>query len=208
MKKILLLVILLLLFPIGVYAKTPTKDEALEIIGEIENVLVDENIKIESTTVTNDKIIFKINGIDKEIPYTYENNKFSFTGGYYSNGNIYDNEYAFYLYSILENKSTIPYDEKNYYNNNKIKEMIDTNYKDSYKEETNTFGITLKKENEKINIIYNYYLDGDYPVMEMEETKDELTNPATGNYNFMITVMLICVLSIGAYTVMDPKKSK
>jgi len=206
-KKVLLLIILLLL-PITVFAKTPTKDDLLQFINDIENVSVDEDIKISSTEISNDKIIFKINDQLKEIPYTYENNKFSFIGGYYSNGNIIDNDYAFYLYSILENKSTIPYDEENYYNNNKIKELIQTNYKDSYKEPTNTFGITLNKENDKVSIIYNYYLDGDYPIMEVEEVSDEITNPATGNYNLIITMMLIGVLSLGAYTVVDPKKSR
>lgn len=207
MKKILLIIILLL-FPVTVFAKTPNKEETFKVIKEIENISVDENIKIDSTDITDNKIIFKVNGESIEIPYTFENNKFSFTGGYYYNGNIIGNEYAFYLYSILENKSSIPYDEKNYYNGNKIKELIQTNYKDNYKEPTNTFGLSLKKSNDKVYITYNYYLDGDYPVMQMEESTDEFTNPATGNYSLLITIMLICVLSIGVYTVMDPKKSR
>ena len=206
MKKVLLLIILLII-PISVFAKTPNKEETLKIIKDIENINVDEETKIYSTNVTENKIIFKINDKLKEIPYTFENNKFSFIGGYYSNGNIIDNEAAFYLYSILENKSTIPYDETNYYNNKRIKYLIENNYNDTFIDSTKTFGITFGKEKNRINIIYNYYLDGDYPVMGIDEETDEFTNPATGNYSLLVTVMLVCVLSIAVYTVVDPKKS-
>lgn len=205
MKKILLIIILLL-FPITVYAKTPNKEETFKVIKEIENVYVDEDIKIESTEITLDKIIFKINNEYKEIPYTFKDNIFSFKGGYY-NKDIMENNYAFYLYSILENKSTIPYDENNYYNNSKIKDLIENNYKDNYIEPSNTFGISLDKKDDKIYITYNYYLDGEYPIMSIDEDSS-FKNPATGNYSLLITIMLVCVLSIGAYTVIDPKKSK
>ena len=58
MKKILLLIIVLV-FPLFVFAKTPNKEETLKVIKNIENTLVGENIKIESTNITNEKIIFK-----------------------------------------------------------------------------------------------------------------------------------------------------
>ena len=41
-----------------------------------------------------------------------------------------------------------------------------------------------------------------------EEVSDDFTNPSTGNYNLLITIMLISVLCIGVYTYVDPKKSK
>ena len=78
-----------------------------------------------------------------------------------------------------------------------------------YKEPTNTFGITLEKiDNNQYNIIYDYYLDGDYPVLDFEKTADaDIVNPATGNYNVLITILLVSVLCIAVYTYVDPKKS-
>lgn len=214
MKKLFILVILLLL-PITVFAKTPNKEETFKIINNISNVLVGEDIKIESTTSDDNNIIFTINGEEIKIPYVFSDNKLSFAGGSFTVddnkkiiGNINDNDYAFYLYSILESKSTIPYDEDNYYNNETIMNKVNSNLQDIYKEETNTFGITLVEEStNKYNIIYDYYLDGDYPVLELEKTTEEFTNPETGNYNLLITIMLIAVVCVGVYTVVDPKKS-
>ena len=212
MKK-LLLVLLLLIFPVVVYAKTPNLDETIKIIEDIKNVNVDEGIVIENTVVDGDNIIFKINNEDIKIPYTFSDNKFSFVGGSFTLDNnkvvdIKDNQYAFYLYSILESKSTIPYDPNNYYNNNNIKGLIESDFKTTYRENTNTFGITLRKDEEnKYTIIYDYYLDGDYPIIEFDDS-DDLENPATGNYNLLITIMLVSVLCVGIYTYVDPKKSK
>ncbi|MBQ9019372.1 MAG: hypothetical protein IJ097_03605 [Bacilli bacterium] len=212
MKKVLLILVLLL-FPMIVNAKTPNLEETLKVIKNIENVLVDENIKIESTSVDDNNIIFNINGEKKMIPYEFKNNKFSFTGGSFiiNNdkkivGEIKDNEYAFYLYSILENKSTIPYDINNYYNNDNIIKLVNENYKDNYIEDTNTFGITLKNSANKVTIVYDYYLDGDYPVLEIENLTDDLKNPATGNISLLITIMLISVVLIGAYTCLGSRK--
>ena len=213
MKKIFLILILLL-FPITVFAKTPNKEETFKVIKDITNVSVSEDIKIESTSIDEDNIIFVIDGKEVKIPYTYIDNKLSFIGGEVILENnkvkeINNNDYAFYLYSILENKSTIPYDINNYYNNETIKEKIETDFSLEYKENTNTFGITLEKiDNNKYRIIYDYYLDGDYPIVELEEVSDDFTNPSTGNYNLLITIMLISVLCIGVYTYVDPKKSK
>ena len=213
MKK-LLFIIILLLFPITVFAKTPNKEETFKIIKDISNVSVSEDIKIESTSITDDYIIFNINNEEVKIPYIFEDNKLSFVGGTFtvdSNkkivGDITNNEYAFYLYSILENKSAIPYDVNNYYNTVTIKNIINKEFSNSYRENTNTFGFSLKEiDNNKYSIIYNYYLDGDYPVIELEQISDDLTNPATGNYNLLITIMLISVLCIGVYTYANPKK--
>lgn len=212
MKK-LLFVIILLLFPITVFAKTPNKEETFKIIKDISNVNVSEDIKIESTDITDDYIIFNINGEEEKIPYEFSNNKLSFIGGtiVLENGKVKEitnNSYAFYLYSILENKSTIPYDMNNYYNDETIKEKINNSFSTEYKENTNTFGFSLEKiSDNKYNIIYNYYLDGDYPVLEIEQLSNDLTNPATGNYNLLITIMLLSVLCIGVYTYVAPKKN-
>lgn len=211
MKKLFILILFLL--PITVFAKTPNKEETFKVIKDITNVSVSEDIKIESTKVDDNNIIFIINDKEVKIPYTFNNNKLSFTGGELILENntvkeINNNNYAFYLYSILENKSTIPVDIDNYYNDETIKEKVNNNFNTEYKENTNTFGITLEKINDnKYNIIYNYYLDGDYPIVEIEELDDDFTNPSTGNYNLLITVMLISVLCIGIYTYVDPKKS-
>lgn len=213
MKRLLLFLIVFLL-PITVFAKTPNKEETFKVIKDITNVSVSEDIKIESTKVDDENIIFIINDKEVKIPYTFDNNKLSFTGGELVLENnkvkeINNNNYAFYLYSILENKSTIPYDINNYYNDETIKGKVNNSFNTEYKEDTNTFGITLEKINDnKYNIIYDYYLDGDYPIVEIEEVDDDFTNPSTGNYNLLITVMLISVLCIGIYTYVDPKKSK
>lgn len=213
MKKVLLLIVLLLL-PLIVCAKTPNLEETLRIIKGIENVSVDEDVKIDFTNITDKEIVFVIDGVEKRIPYEFKDNKLSFTGGSFvlkDNkivGDIEGNEYAFYLYSILENKSTIPYDFNNYYNNETIKRLVNENYKNNYIEDTKTFGITLDESSEKVNIIYNYYLDGDYPIIEVDNISDDFKNPATGNISLLITIMLVAVISIGAYTCLDPKKNK
>lgn len=214
MKKILFFIVLLL-FPMTIFAKTPNKEETLKVIKNIENVTVIEGVEIESTLVDDEDIIFIINGEKVKIPYTFINNKLSFKGGYLlvdNNhkivGDIYDNEYAFFLYSILENKSTIPYDMDNYFNTENIKKMVNEEFTNEYKEKSNTFGFELVKvEDNKYNIVYNYYVDGDYPVLEIETVGDDFTNPSTGNYSLLITVLLVSAVCIGIYTYLNPKKS-
>ena len=212
MKKVLLFLVLLL-FPIVVFAKTPNKEETFKVIKGIANVSVSEDIKIEYTKIDDDNIYFIINDEEIKIPYSFSNNKLSFTGGtvFLENGKVKDisnNSYAFYLYSILENKSTIPYDMNNYYNEETIKDKLNNEFALEYKEDTNTFGISLEKiDNNKYNIIYNYYLDGDYPVLELDSLGNDIENPATGNYNLLITILFISVLCIGVYTYVNPKKS-
>lgn len=212
MKKLFILILFLL--PITVFAKTPNKEETFKVIKSITNVSVSEDVKIESTEIDDDNIIFIIDNEKVKLPYTFNNNILSFTGGelILENGKVKDiinNNYAFYLYSILENKSTIPLDINNYYNNETIKEKVNEDFSLEYKENTNTFGITLNKmDDNRYNIIYNYYLDGDYPIIELDETSDDFVNPPTGSYNLLITVMLISVLCIGIYTYVDPKNKK
>lgn len=211
MKKVLLFLIALFIFPITVFAKTPTLEETLNVIKNIKNITVIEGVTIESTRVDDDYIIFTIDGKDEYIKYKFADNKFSFEGGYFlvdSNNKVigvpFDNEYAFFLYSILENKSMIPYDENSYYNTNRIKELVNSNFSTKYKESSNTFGVDLVKVGEeKYQIVYNYYLDGDYPLIGAE---GDLDNPATGNYNLLITVLLIAVLCIGIYSYVNRKK--
>lgn len=221
MKKLKYLILLLLLLPITVFAKTPNKEETIKVIESIENVQVDDGIVIYNTSIEEVKIGLNLNdnGVvaTKKIGYHFDDNKLSFSGGAY----IYDsttkelsviesNDYAFYLYSILENKSSVPYNIDNYYNNKNIEEKIKnlTEEEKVYIEDTNTFGITLKKEKisdtkERISISYQYYFTGDYPVMVKEENTEEFKNPETGNYNIIITIMLISVIGIGIYTCLD-----
>ena len=213
MKK-LLFVVVLLLFPITVFAKTPSQEETLNVIKSISNVTVVDGVVIESTRVDENNIIFLINGNEVYVPYEFSGNTFSFTGGSLlldANkqviGEPFDNEYAFFLYSILENKSNIPYDANTYYNTDTIKAIINNNFSTSYKESTNTFGFTLTEvRNGRYRITYQYYMDGDYPVVGMG--LDENGNPATGNYDMLITIMLISVLGLGIYSYVNRGKAK
>lgn len=223
MKKLKYLILLLLLFPITVCAKTPNKDETIKVIESIENVQVDDGIIIYNVDVDNNKMILNLsdngNTTQKEINYYFDDKGLTFKGGnFIVDKNTKEltikesNDYAFYLYSILENKSSVPYNIDNYYNNTNIieKAKVLTENERVYIEDTNTFGITLKKEvvdnSEYINIYYNYYYTGDYPVMIKEEVTEELKNPETGNYSIIITVILIITIGIGIYTYFEPDK--
>lgn len=215
MKKILFLLIILLLFPITVYAKTPNKEETFNAIKGIRNITVIEGITIESTRIDDNNIIFTISGRDDVyIKYKFVDKKLSFYGGYFlvdSNNKVigvpFDNEYAFFLYSILENQSKIPYDADNYYNTTNIKQIINNKFSTHYVESTNTFGIDLEKVGDnKYQIIYNYYLDGEYPIVSFDSNVDGLENPATGNYSLLISIMLIAILCIGLYAYVNGKK--
>ena len=217
MKKVLLLLLLLLILPITVFAKTPTLEETLNVIRNINEVTVIDGVTIESARVEESEIYFTLYGQEEAVPYTFENNTFSFYGGYVlldeDNkviGEIFDNAYASFLYIVLENKSAIPYDFNNYYGTDNIKEIINNGFATDYKEPTNTFGFSLEKvedtEETKYRIVYHYYLDGDYPVMQTELSGDDFSNPATGNYNVLITIMLIAVLCIGIYSYVNREK--
>ena len=216
MKKLKYLILLLLLVPITVFAKTPNKDETIKVIENIENVQVDEGIIIYSVSVDNKNIILNINdnGVvtEKKIEYIYKDNELVFKGGTYKIDNdikeINNNDYAFYLYSIMENYSTVPYDIENYYNKTNIEKKIKEYKEDiTYIDTSKTFGISLTKEvigaSDYIHINYHYYFDGDYPIILKEEETDEFKNPETGNYNIIITIMLMSVIGIGIYTCLD-----
>ena len=215
MKKALIVIILILLFPITVFAKTQTLDETLSVIRKINNITVIDGVTIESTRIEDSKVVFVLHGQDEYVPYSFNNNDFSFEGGTvlldgnnHVIGEIYDNAFAFFLYSILENKSSMPYDSNNYYSSANLKTLIDSGFATEYKEPTNTFGITLEKEEDnKYKVIYHYYLDGDYPVFDLEGGEG-FENPATGNYNVLITIMLISVLCIGVYSYVNREKKK
>ena len=216
MKKIILIpIFLLLILPFMVYAKTPNKEETLKVIEKIENIQVDDNIVIKNISIGTDKFTMTIdnNGefIQKEIEYLFKDNELEFTVGNIELENINDNRYAFYLYSILENKSAAPYDVDSYYNINNIKEKLEKQkaYQTTYIDNSKTFGITIFKKNNIINIKYHYYFDGDYPIMEREIiTDEELTNPNTRNYSVWISIMLVTVVIIGVYTYHDALKKK
>ena len=219
MKKGFFLILLLCLFPITVMAKQESKENLLKTIGEIHNVQVDDTIIIQSTKVEEDTITFQMLEDEQEttevIHYTFQENCFIFESGYVDldSKTILNNNPAFYLYSILESLSTAPYDEANYYNNTLIEKkvlMINEYPHQTYRNEGNTFGLELIREDQKVNIKYQYYLDGDDTILVnpiVEAGNNEiLTNPNTGNFNFLITVMLILVVGIAGYTYCYPVK--
>ena len=203
MKKLKYLILILLLLPIMVYAKTPNKEETLKVIEKIENIFVDENMVIKNISIGDNKFTLVINKdnnyIEKEINYEFDDKSLSF-----KTTNKEDNIYAFYLYSILENKSAVPYDMNNYYNTIFIDDRLINQKEDikTYIDDTKTFGLTVDKKNNSIT--YHYYFDGDYPIIEKEMVSDkEFTNPDTRNYSVVITVMLIIITIIGIYTYFD-----
>ena len=226
MRKIItFLFLVILIIPLGVLAKTPNQEEITKVINSIENVQVDENIIIKSTTIKNNKIQLEIseneNIITKEIPCTMKENELEFIGGYaFVNietgkiiGDITDNNNAFYIYSLLENKSFVPYDEESYYNNTKLKEIIEDKNENLYKDSSNTFGISfteevINKTTKKVLITYHYYFDGDYTIIDMNQSELDSINPPTGSYNIQVTIMLGIIICIGLYTYFDTTKKE
>ena len=234
MKKQVLLLLVLCLLPMSVFAKTQTKEDLLKTIEKIENVQVDDDIKILSTSVEKKSIYFMMEENERkskqEISYIFKGNTFVFTSGTISyqlddlqNIQVEDpsnNQYAFYLYSILESMSTAPYEEENYYNNKEIKKKIESltteellNYQNSEKElyyqnTGKTFGLTIKREKNNNTIYYHYYLDGLDPILTPIEATETFTNPNTGNFSFFITVLLLIVVALAGYTYWDNPKEK
>lgn len=233
MKKIIFLIIILL-FPIISYAKTPNQEEIITTINNINNIQVDDNIKIINMTV-NDNIITinieKDGSIEtKTLECLWKEKELEFSGGNtlvnldnYKIEEIKNNEVAFYLYSILESLSKVPYNSTQYYNNDTIKNIIESDQtlfqeeKKEYKDESNTFGISLSLENinsqtKKINISYHYYYDGDYPILTKNKdnnNEDNITNPSTRNYNIFVTILLIITIGIVILTYFyKPKNNK
>ena len=223
MKKILVLLMLLLLLPIMVYAKTPTLEEVFKVINGVNNVEVLDGITVQSARTDETNIYLTLYDHEELVPYTFEDNTLSFYGGYILidannkvEGEIYDNSYASFLYIILENKSAIPYDFNNYYGTDNIKEIVNNNFRVGveYKEPTNTFGFTIIKspgdafsyKPNEYQIIYHYHLDGEYPILSTDISEGEFENPATGNYNLLITIMLISVMCIGIYSYVNREK--
>ena len=68
MKKAILLILLIysVLIPLQPKAKTPTKEETMKIIDAIENIQVDENVKIKSSEIQNNTIKLNIERDSKE----------------------------------------------------------------------------------------------------------------------------------------------
>ena len=225
MKRIItFLFLLLVIIPIGVLAKTPNQEELIKVINSIQNVQVDDDIIINSTTIGKNKIQIEKtkngNIILEEIPYTMEEKELEFMGGYIlidsTSGktieDIKENENAFYIYSLLENKSLAPYNESDYYNNIRIKEIIENGqYNQLYKDQGNTFGISFQEENinpttKKITIKYHYYFAGDYAIINVDNNQEDSINRPTGNYSKQVTFMLIVIIAIGLYTYLDSIK--
>ena len=203
MKKLLILVLVLCILPLPVLARQETKERLLETIGEMRNIQVEEDTIILSTTVQENKIKFQLEKagekIEKEMNYYFDGVCFTFSSGYVENNQLFNNEQSFYLYSILESLSTAPYDENNYYNPSWIEKKVLEMRANHELEMTvsnigKTFGIHLKDINNKMQVEYQYYLDGEDTILVnpiVEERKNEiLTNPETGNYSFFVTILL------------------
>ena len=222
MRKILC-IILILLFPISIYAKTPNQEETKKVITNIENVQVDDNTKILDISLSKDYIILNMEENQKyqqkKLKYKWSDTGIEFYGGtieinQQTGNSIKNNEIAFYLYSILESLSNIPYNEDNYYNNQNITKIIETDknlnqeIRKTYKEPTNTFGLTLTKDKQQsFQISYHYYYNGDYPIF-IEESQENITNPSTGNYPIIITIMVVLTSGTALYTYLEPKKGE
>ena len=239
MKKYLLFVFLLLFLPISVFARQETKENLFRAIEDIHDVQVDDDVMILQTKVNDSVIQFELEEegvhVTREVHYTFEENHLSFSSGYliinnengnYQLSNIVDNQYAFYLYSILESLSTAPYEEESYYNNSQIMNKInhlsaedkklfwtDSSNHLEYYNTGKTFGLQLigKKISDtqmKAVINYQYFLDGDdtilvNPIVEAGQN-ELLKNPETGNYSFFVTTLLLIVIGLAAYTYCNP----
>ena len=210
MKKWILLLIIVL-SPLMVVAKTTTEEDVMTFIKDIQNIQVDDNVVIEKTTVTEREIILEVkenNKIEeKHISYNWNNYILTFLGGTISKGQEpNDNQYAFYLYAILENKTTCPYEENHYYNQSLIKKIVENHSEKEIKDYNtgNTFSLLLtEKEPNLYQIAYQYNLAGDdASLITTEDFNQEeiLKNPNTGNIHFYVTILLIIMLGITAYT--------
>ena len=216
MKKFILLVLCILVLPMSVFARTATKEDLILIINSFENVQVDDDIRILSMNVGEKEIEVTLLENDlpeiRYIPYTFEDHTLSFTGGEYDKNTkeLKDNQYAFYLYSILESQSSASYDEKNYYNESLIKQLgeVLVDKKVTYQNWGKTFGLTLeRKDNNKVGVIYHYYLDGDDVIgLNTTYTDGEFRNPETGNIGVYVTITLLLVIGLAGYTFWNKDK--
>lgn len=229
MKRILLLLLMMLL-PISVMAKEDDRSSLFQLIESIQNVYVDENIKILSVEVDSNNIKMEIeedNVVNTHlIPYTFDDQTLSFQSGYLtiqkgdsvSIEDIKDNSYAFYLYSILESKSSSIYEEDNYYNESLILKKLNSYsieewnelWSDGVIEYHNigkTFGLVFKSKvlsdsSIRISIVYEYFLDGDNSVL-MNSLVD--SKGLTGEYHSFITILLLVVLGMAVYSCIGVK---
>jgi hypothetical protein len=217
MKKWFILLVLLI-SPFMVYAKTTTKEDIMNFIDNIQNVQVDDNIRINNTSITDKEISIELLDnnriITKTVPYSWNDNILTIVGGTITKGEEpINNQYAFYLYAILENKTTSPYEEEHYYNPSLLKKLVETNTKEVIEDHNtgDTFSIYLKEQTPNIyQINYQFNLVGDdASIVSIEEGQDELfKNPETGNIHFYVTVLLIIMLGIAAYTFWQPEPIK
>ena len=242
MKKCILFIVVLLLLPISVLARQETKERLFKAIEDFDHIQVDDTIEILDTRVEDNTILLEMEEEEekttKEVSYSFEDVCLSFDSGYFlleknldgtiQVGKIQNNQYAFYLYSILESLSTSSYEEENYYNEMLIEKIVngfsieeknsffeDSTYSKQFYNTGKTFGLQLvgeriNNQQVKVTIHYQYYLDGDDTILVnpiVEEGKNELLkNPETGSYSFFITSLLILVIGLGAYTYCNPKE--
>ena len=240
MKRFILVSFLVFFFPTMVLAKSYEEEQLISIISDIKDVQVEENVKILSTTVEENKIIFEMTEenslVKKDISYSLEANVLSFYSGKVllqktNDGeiiiqDIQNNEVAFYLYSILESKSSASYDEQNYYNNTQIKEKLlnlsleekkllfeDSSYQLTYQDEGKTFEIELssnRKDNDtsEITIYYHYYLDGKNAILT-DPVVEQRKSPSSVNiekYSMFITILLVLGIVIAGISYFDFKR--
>lgn len=205
------IVLVVLLSPLMTFAKTNTKEDIMNFIENIQDTQVDEDIIIEKTTITNEEIILELlekNRVEtKNVSYKWEDNILVLTGGTIQlNEEPQNNQYAFYLYSIIENKTTAPYEENHYYNASLLQKLVASNSKKIIEDHNtgNTFSILLKEITPNVyQIEYHYNLAGDdASLVMMEDFNQEeiLKNPNTGSIHFYITILLLIMLGITAYT--------
>lgn len=221
MRKWFALILVLCLLPLSVFARTTTKEDVLQVIQNIQNVQVDDEVKILSVNVEEEMIEVTLLENDlpeiRYIPYTFEKNSLSLQGGQIDRTTleITNNQYAFYLYSILESMSTSPYEEESYYNSiciqNKVKSLLPEVKEKSYQNTGKTFGLSLEElVNNQFTIMYYYYLDGDDTILIQmkEDNMDGFKNPSTGTFGTFVTITLLIVIALAFYTYSDKGKIK
>ncbi len=223
MKKIICFLLLVCLFPISVFAKD-TKNDVVKIINQIENTVVDDDVKIISTNVDEKVITLQIdrNGLTYyQIPYYWDENKLYFGSGVITIQNnevtLKNNEESFYLYSILENLSNSPYDVENYYDDERIIQKVHTSFEKKipyrYIDISETFGFILQAMNENTySVWYTYNLESNYTINKdnQEETSKqvEVDQPSRRGFVILVTIMLGCVIFLAIYSIVDSEKRR
>ena len=168
-----------------------------------------------------------ITEVDSIIPYHFEEDSFIFDVGLgkieTNSINIEKENTAFYLYLILYNQLDIIYNQEDFLNTNYITNKIQSISKEelikkqdiTFFDEQNIFGVKVTITDPdnltfKYSYVYNYtktYIPKESDsIINHRETPEVITdNPYTRNLNYIITIMIIIVGSIGIYTYLEKK---